>query len=39
MFEWLDWLVPRQFQFQLEVIGDLAVADTIINTFTGTVTV
>ena len=27
MFEWLD---PRQFQFQLEVIGDLAVADTII---------
>ena len=36
MFEWLD---PRQFQFQLEVIGDLAVADTIINTFTGTVTV
>ena len=24
MFEWLD---PRQFQFQLEVIGDLAVGD------------
>ncbi len=27
MFEWLD---PRQFQFPLEVIGDLAIADTII---------